>query len=114
MNRMRIGGLAAGMFVVGLLAGMAGTAVAREEPSAFDCSAVTAAHMTGQDVSDMMSMMGGSMGGSMMGGSMGQGTGSGASMGPDMMNRGMGPDALGMPGALHQRHHPQASPEASE
>jgi hypothetical protein len=113
---MRIGGLAAGVFVVGLLTGMAGTAVAREEPSGFDCSAVMAAGMTGQDLSDIMSMMGGSMmGGSMMGGSMmGQGTGPGASMGPDMMGRGMGPDASGMPGALHQRHHPQGSPEASE
>jgi hypothetical protein len=33
MNRMRIGGLAAGMFGVGLLTGLAGTAVARTKPS---------------------------------------------------------------------------------
>jgi hypothetical protein len=91
---MRIGGLAAGMFGVGLLTGMASTAVA-EEPSEFDCSAVMA-DMSGQGLSDMMSMMGGSM------------------MGPDTMRGGMGPDGSGMPGALHQRHHPQASPEASE
>ncbi|MEX1169109.1 MAG: hypothetical protein WEE50_03095, partial [Chloroflexota bacterium] len=75
MNRMRIGGLAAGMFVVGLLTGLAGTAVARDEATSPECAATMSEHMAGQDMTDMMSMMGGStmggaMGPSMMGGSM--------------------------------------------
>ena len=98
MNRMRIGGLAAGMFVVGLLTGLAGTAVARDQTASTDCAATMSEHMAGQDMTDMM-------GGSMMGGSM-----MGGSMGPDMM----GPGASAMPGALHELHHPKASPEAGE
>jgi hypothetical protein len=96
MNRMRIGGLAAGMFVVGLLTGLAGTAVARDQTASTDCAATMSEHMAGQDVTDMM-------GGSMMGEF-------GSSMGPDMM----GPGASAMPGALHELHHPKASPEAGE
>ena len=63
MNRMRIGGLAAGMFVVGLLTGLAGTTVARDQTASTDCAATMSEHMAGQDMTDMM-------GGSMMGGSM--------------------------------------------
>jgi hypothetical protein len=101
---MRIGGLAAGMFVVGLMTGLAGTAVARDEAASTDCTAVMSEHMAGQDITNMMSMMGG---GSMMGGSMMGELGS--PMGADMM----GSDTT-MPGSLHELHHPKASPEASE
>jgi hypothetical protein len=101
---MRIGGLAAGMFVVGLMTGLAGTAVARDEAASTDCTAVMSEHMAGQDITDMMSMMGGSMmGGSMMGEL-------GSPMGPDMMGSG----TSSMPGSQHELHHPKASPEASE
>jgi hypothetical protein len=104
MNRMRIGGLAAGMFVVGLLTGLAGTAVAREGTSAADCTAGMTEHMAGQDPA-------GIMGGSMMGEP-------GSSTGPGMM----GPGASGMPGApemmgpgaQHEQHHRQTSPEVTE
>jgi hypothetical protein len=106
---MRIGGLAAGMFVVGLMTGLAGTAVARDEAASTDCTAVMSEHMAGQDITNMMSMMGGSMmGGSMMGGSMMGELGS--PMGPDMMGSG----TSSMPGSQHELHHPKASPEASE
>ena len=88
MNRMHIGGLAAGMFVVGLMTGLAGTAVARDEAASTDCTAVMSEHMAGQDMTNMM-------GDSMMGDSM---MGSGTSM----------------PGSQHDLHHPKASPEASE
>jgi hypothetical protein len=101
---MRIGGLAAGMFVVGLMTGLAGTAVARDEAASTDCTAVMSEHMAGQDITNMMSMMGGSMmGGSMMGEL-------GSPMGPDMMGSG----TSSMPGSQHELHHPKASPEASE
>jgi hypothetical protein len=104
MNRMRIGGLAAGMFVVGLMTGLAGTAVARDEAASTDCTAVMSEHMAGQDITNMMSMMGGSMmGGSMMGEL-------GSPMGPDMMGSG----TSSMLGSQHELHHPKASPEASE
>jgi hypothetical protein len=99
MNRMRIGGLAAGMFVVGLMTGLAGTAVARDEPATTDCTAVMSEHMAGQDFTDMTSMMGGSMMGEL-----------GSPMGPDMMGSG----TSSMPGSQHELHHPKASPEASE
>lgn len=99
MNRMRIGGLAAGMFVVGLMTGLAGTAVARDEAASTDCTAVMSEHMAGQDITNMMSMMGGSMMGEL-----------GSPMGPDMMGSGTSP----MPGSQHELHHPKASPEASE
>ena len=88
MNRMHIGGLAAGMFVVGLMTGLAGTAVARDEAASTDCTAVMSEHMAGQDMTNVM-------GDSMMGDSM---MGSGTSM----------------PGSQHDLHHPKASPEASE
>jgi hypothetical protein len=102
MNRKRVGGIAAGMFAVGLLTGLAGTAVARDGTPAANCAAVMADHMTGQDMTGMASMMGGSMmGGSMMGGSMMSG-----SMGPGMM----GPDAPGMPWSQHELHHPSTTP----
>jgi hypothetical protein len=96
---MRIGGLAAGMFVVGLMTGLAGTAVARDEAASTDCTAVMSEHMAGQDITNMMSMMGGSMMGEL-----------GSPMGPDMMGSGTSP----MPGSQHELHHPKASPEASE
>ena len=105
MNRMHIGGLAAGMFVVGLMTGLAGTAVARDEAASTDCTAVMSEHMAGQDMTNMMgdSMMGDSMmGGSMLGEP-------GSPMGPDMMGSG-----TSMPGSQHDLHHPKASPEASE
>ncbi len=92
MNRTRVGGIAAGMFAVGLLTGLAGTAVARDETSGTDCPAVMADHMAGQDMTDMSSMMGGAMGPGMMG--------------PGMM----GPDAWGMPWGLHELHHPSTTP----
>ena len=63
MNKTRIGGLAAGMFAVGVLTGMAGTAVARDPASTSECDAAMAEHMAGQNPTSMM-------GGSMMGGSM--------------------------------------------
>ncbi len=97
MNRTRVGGIAAGMFAVGLLTGLAGTAVARDETSGTDCPAVMADHMAGQDMTDMTSMMGGSM----MGGAM-----TGGAIGPGMM----GPDAWGMPWGLHELHHPSTTP----
>ncbi len=102
MNRTRVGGIAAGMFAVGLLTGLAGTAVARDETTGKDCPAVMADHMAGQDMTDMTSMMGGSMmGPGMMGGAMGPGM-----MGPGMM----GPDAWGMPWGRHELHHPSTTP----
>jgi len=96
MNRKRVGGIAAGMFAVGLLTGLAGTAVARDGTPGADCPAVMAGHMTGQDMTGMTSMMGGSM----MGGS----------MGPEMM----GPDASGMPWSRHELHHPSTTPEVTQ
>ena len=84
------------MFAVGLLTGLAGTAVARDAALTSDCSAVMAEHMAGQDIADMM-------GGSMMGGSM---------MGGSMMG-GAAPPSF-MPGPQHDRHHPQVSPEVAE
>jgi hypothetical protein len=94
MNRTRAGGIAAGVFAVGLLTGLAGTAVARDNVAGTDHIALMAEHMSGQDTAGIRSMMGGSMmGGSMMGGSM---------MGD--------PDASSMPGSLHEQHHPSATP----
>ena len=101
MNRTRVGGIAAGMFTVGLLTGLAGTAVARDEASGTDCPAVMVDHMSGQDMTGMTSMMGGSMmGDSIMGGS----------MGPGMMD----PDASGMPWSQHELHHPSTTPEVTK
>jgi hypothetical protein len=93
MNTMKIGGIAAGMFAAGLLAGLAGTAVARDTASTADCTAIMAEHMSGQDMSAMMSMMGGA--GSMMGGA-------GSMMG-----------GAGMPSNQHWLHHPAATPGTS-
>lgn len=88
MNKTRVGGLAAGMFAVGLLTGSAGTAVARDAASTSDCAADMAEHMAGQDMTDMLSMMGGSM---------------------------MGGAAHSfMPGAQHECVHPQVSPKGAE
>ena len=95
MNKTRVGGLAAGMFAVGVLTGLAGTAVARDAAPTSDCPADMSEHMAGQDMSNMM-------GGLMMGGSMmGQ---PGASMDPDSMG----------PGGQHGQHHPKASAEVPE
>ena len=91
MNRTRVGGIAAGMFAVGLLTGLAGTAVARDETSGTDCPAVMADHMAGQDMTDMTAMMGGSMS-------------------PGMMD----PDASGTPWSRHELHHPSTTPEVAE
>jgi len=98
MNRMHIGGLAAGMFVVGLMTGLAGTAVARDEAASTDCTAVMSEHMAGQDMTNVM-------GDSMMGDSM---------MGDSMMGDSMMGSGTSMPGSQHDLHHPKASPEASE
>jgi hypothetical protein len=120
MNRTRAGGIAVGMFAVGLLTGLAGTAVASEEATATDCSGAMAEHMSGQDMADMMSRMGGWMGPGMMGpGMMGDQNGS---MGPGMMGPGMiggqngsmgpgmmGPDLMG-PGMMGD---PGTTPEGS-
>ena len=100
MNKTRVGGLAAGMFAVGVLTGLAGTAVARDAAPTSDCPANMSEHMAGQDLTDMMG--GSMMGGSMMGGSMmGQPGGS------------MDPDSMG-PGGQHGQHHPKASAEVPE
>jgi hypothetical protein len=94
MSRTRVAGIAAAMLAVGLIVGMAGTAIAHEGATAADCARVMAEHMDGQSMADHMN--GQAMGdmSSMMGG--------GGSM--------MGPGAAGMPGSLHQLHHPQATP----
>jgi hypothetical protein len=121
---MRIGGLAAGMLVVGLLIGLAGTAVARDVDTDTEWAALMADHMADQDMTQMMSMMGGSMmggaGGAMMGGA--SGSVMGGSMGPEMMGPGAPampgasgmPGNSGMPGGQHEQHHPKASPEAAK
>lgn len=97
MNRVRVGGLIAGVFAVGLLTGLASTVVASDRNAAGDCAAM-AEQMTGQGMPDMNPMMGGSM----MSGSM---AGPDASMGP------AGPGVSAMPGDRHELHHPAASPE---
>jgi hypothetical protein len=104
MNKTRVGGIAAGTFAVGLLTGLAGTAVARDGAAGLDCTAVMAEHMNVQGMTGMSSMMSSStMGGSMMGG-------------PNAFacHDTMGPDAGSMSGNQHQLHHPAATPEPSK
>ena len=109
MKRIRLGGVAAGLFAAGLVTGLAGTAIARDGvTSTTDCDAHMAGSGLGAGMTEMMSMMGGSMmGGSMMGDP-------GASMGPGMMGGDSGPGGPLMPGSQHEQHHPQATPETLE
>jgi len=98
MTTRRIGGIAAAVFVLGILTGAAGTIVVRDATTPeTNLAAVMADHMATAGTASMMGS------GAMMSGSM---MGSGSSFGPGMMS---GPGASFMPGSLHEQHHPAAS-----
>ena len=118
MTSRLVGGLAATTLAVGILAGAAGTIMARDAVTPqTSCGAAMGDHMGDQDMGSMMS--GSMMSGSMMSGSM---MGPGSSFGPGMMvpnsssSPGMmnGSGGSAAPGNQHDQHHPAASQDGAK
>ena len=102
MTSRLVGGLAATTLALGILAGAAGTIVARDAVAPpTGCGAAMADHMGDQGMAAMTS-------GSMMSGSM---MGPGSSSSPGMMG---GPAGSSVPSSQHDLHHPAASQDGAK
>ena len=107
MTSRLVGGLAATTLALGILAGAAGTIVARDAVAPpTGCGAAMADHMGDQGMGAMMS-------GSMMSGAMMSGStmGPGSPSSPGMMG---GPAGSSVPSSQHDLHHPAASQDGAK